>query len=375
MAVPAAFLDELRSRIPIRPIVERKVTLERSGRNWKGCCPFHVEKSPSFYVYDDHFHCFGCGAHGDVISYLAQAEKIPVKVAIKRLADDAGLSIPGAEDKAADLAEAIPATRTTRLDESSKNVTIFKDSGIEAILGTAAKVLVRNGQRLEAALLANGDTSLTHWNHDNWNGGQDTWRLHIAIAVDTYLELEHRDEVEKTIAKAIALPMTAVSDSDDIEVSLTTALEENPDWRRRTQEHLGGRGITNQGRVRSDNIASIEHKGLRFRSRPELFFYMAMGSTGLPFAPLPVVVIGGAQPRRIEPDFVIWSQGVTMLVEIDGDNFHSEKPVEAHARLKFLLDEGVFMERINSSECDTEVKARHAVARIVETIRKRKAAK
>jgi DNA primase len=51
-----------------------RVRLAKSGRNWKGLCPFHNEKSPSFYVYDDSFHCFGCGAHGDVFASLMRAE-------------------------------------------------------------------------------------------------------------------------------------------------------------------------------------------------------------------------------------------------------------------------------------------------------------
>ena len=74
MAIDAGFLDELRARTPITSVIGRRVKLTRSGRNWKGCCPFHGEKTPSFYVYDDHFHCFGCGVHGDVISFVMQSE-------------------------------------------------------------------------------------------------------------------------------------------------------------------------------------------------------------------------------------------------------------------------------------------------------------
>ncbi len=51
-------------------LVGRKVKLSRAGKSWKGCCPFHGEKSPSFYVYDDGYHCFGCGAHGDAIGFV-----------------------------------------------------------------------------------------------------------------------------------------------------------------------------------------------------------------------------------------------------------------------------------------------------------------
>ena len=73
MAFDPAFLDELRARTPIAAVIGRRTKLARSGRNWKACCPFHGEKTPSFYVYDDHFHCFGCGVHGDVISFVMQS--------------------------------------------------------------------------------------------------------------------------------------------------------------------------------------------------------------------------------------------------------------------------------------------------------------
>ena len=74
MALPAGFLDELRARTPLAAVVGRRVRLARSGRQWKGCCPFHGEKTPSFYVYEDgHYHCFGCGAHGDAIGFVMQS--------------------------------------------------------------------------------------------------------------------------------------------------------------------------------------------------------------------------------------------------------------------------------------------------------------
>src|SRR6185312_9346103 len=63
---------------------------------WKGCCPFHGEKSPSFYVYDDHFHCFGCGAHGDAITFWMQASGASFPEAVESLAAEAGLEVPKA---------------------------------------------------------------------------------------------------------------------------------------------------------------------------------------------------------------------------------------------------------------------------------------
>ncbi|HYZ64344.1 MAG TPA: CHC2 zinc finger domain-containing protein, partial [Acetobacteraceae bacterium] len=73
MALPAQFLEELRARTSMQALVGRRVRLAKSGRNWKGCCPFHEEKSPSFYVYEDHFHCFGCGEHGDAITFVMRS--------------------------------------------------------------------------------------------------------------------------------------------------------------------------------------------------------------------------------------------------------------------------------------------------------------
>ena len=101
MALPPAFLDELRARTPLAPLIGRKVRLLRNGRQWKGCCPFHNEKTPSFYVYDDHFHCFGCGAHGDAIAFLMRAEGASFPEAVERLAAEAGMEMPKPSAQAA----------------------------------------------------------------------------------------------------------------------------------------------------------------------------------------------------------------------------------------------------------------------------------
>ncbi|MBI0536833.1 DNA primase [Roseomonas sp. KE2513] len=94
MALPPSFLDELRARTPLAPLIGRRVRLTRNGRQWKGCCPFHNEKTPSFYVYDDHYHCFGCGQHGDAIGFTMQTEGLQFREAIERLAGEAGLEVP-----------------------------------------------------------------------------------------------------------------------------------------------------------------------------------------------------------------------------------------------------------------------------------------
>jgi DNA primase len=102
VALPANFLEELRARVPIASVVGRRVRLARSGKNWKGCCPFHGEKTPSFHVYEDGYHCFGCGAHGDVITFVMQGQGLTFIEAVKQLAAEAGMQVPQPTPEAAE---------------------------------------------------------------------------------------------------------------------------------------------------------------------------------------------------------------------------------------------------------------------------------
>jgi len=96
MAFPPGFLDELRSRVPLGDLVGRRVRLTRRGREQAGLCPFHNEKTPSFYVVEDKgfFHCFGCGAHGDAVGFLMRADNLDFIEAVERLAGEAGIAVP-----------------------------------------------------------------------------------------------------------------------------------------------------------------------------------------------------------------------------------------------------------------------------------------
>jgi DNA primase len=96
MAFPPGFLDELRSRVSLADLVGRRVRLTRRGREHSGLCPFHNEKTPSFYVVEDKgfFHCFGCGAHGDAIGFLMRADNLDFIEAVERLAGEAGIAVP-----------------------------------------------------------------------------------------------------------------------------------------------------------------------------------------------------------------------------------------------------------------------------------------
>ncbi len=96
MAFTPQFLDELRARLPVSGLVGRKVRLVRRGREHTGLCPFHNEKTPSFTVNDEKgfYHCFGCGAHGDVITFAMETEGLSFPEAIEKLAGEAGLQVP-----------------------------------------------------------------------------------------------------------------------------------------------------------------------------------------------------------------------------------------------------------------------------------------
>src|SRR3954452_5633258 len=102
MALPVNFLEELRARIPPASLIGRRMRLVRSGKQWKGCCPFHGEKTPSFYVYDDGYHCFGCGAHGDAISFVMQSQGLSFMEAVNQLAAEAGMEVPKLTPEAAE---------------------------------------------------------------------------------------------------------------------------------------------------------------------------------------------------------------------------------------------------------------------------------
>ena len=98
MNLSPEFLEELRSRITVSEVVGRRVQLQKHGREHKGLCPFHNEKSPSCTVVDDKnfYHCFGCGVHGDVITFVMETEGLAFPEAVERLAAQAGLEVPKA---------------------------------------------------------------------------------------------------------------------------------------------------------------------------------------------------------------------------------------------------------------------------------------
>ncbi|HTC27391.1 DNA primase [Dyella sp.] len=94
--IPDSFIDELLARVDIVDVIERRVPLKKAGREWTACCPFHNERTPSFYVSPakQFFHCFGCGAHGSAIKFLMDYERLEFPDAIEELAQAVGLKVP-----------------------------------------------------------------------------------------------------------------------------------------------------------------------------------------------------------------------------------------------------------------------------------------
>ncbi|MGJ8692988.1 MAG: DNA primase [Thalassotalea sp.] len=98
--IPRQFIDDLIARTDIVEIIDTRVSLKKAGKNYQACCPFHTEKSPSFTVSRDKqfYHCFGCGAHGNAISFLMEYERLEFVDCIDELASLHGMDVPKEEN-------------------------------------------------------------------------------------------------------------------------------------------------------------------------------------------------------------------------------------------------------------------------------------
>ena len=94
--IPEKFIDELLARVDIVDVIQERVPLKKSGRDWSARCPFHDERSPSFTVSPtkQFYHCFGCGAHGSAIGFLMNYDRLEFPDAVEELASRAGLKVP-----------------------------------------------------------------------------------------------------------------------------------------------------------------------------------------------------------------------------------------------------------------------------------------
>jgi DNA primase len=150
MAFTPQFLDEIRARVALSDVIGRRARLIKRGREHTALCPFHNEKTPSFTVSDEKgfFHCFGCGAHGDVIGFVMRDEGLSFPEAVERLAGEAGLEVPkeAPEDRARAEAQL---TLYGVLEEAAK----YFESELRADSGAGARAYLK-GRGLTAETIA-----------------------------------------------------------------------------------------------------------------------------------------------------------------------------------------------------------------------------
>ncbi len=190
--------------------------------------------------------------------------------------------------------------------------------------------------------------------YDNWDGGIWTWLIRVPLLPRDWAKFSGKKErtaVENKLAELA--DAIVVSEAHRFIVKLAAIASSSIT------------GVTNQGRAHSANLAAIEHEGLLFRSDPEVLLFIALRNTGLPVMPLPVVISNGKQFKRIEPDFVVIKQGMTFVIELDGDFWHKESPSSAHNRLLHLESEGVRVIRISAKNCNSADSANNAVKQIL----------
>lgn len=246
----------------------------------------------------------------------------------------------------------------------------------EAILGTLARLFAQDGAAREVAVLTYSAPEVVETGYDNWNGGQTSYTLYLHVPLQLYPQLQDgMGLLQQTICDKAQLFLGQFEHDHLTQVKIVPAVVEDPQWREKAASWLAGNKISNQGRVRSNNVAPLAVDGLLFRSQAEIHLYRALKSNSVSFAPLPVFVRGGESYKRLEPDFFIMHAGIALVVEVDGDTVHLETPAEAHARTQMLQHEGTHVERIPSSECDSPEKAKLAAERILKVISKLRAAR
>ncbi|HVH49212.1 MAG TPA: DNA primase [Sphingomicrobium sp.] len=148
MTLSPAWLDELRARTLLSAVIAPSVKLIKAGREWKACCPFHNEKTPSFTVNDDKgfYHCFGCGAHGDAIRFLTDNRGLAFMDAVKELAGKAGMEVPAPDPRAQERAQ-----KTASLTDIMASVQRWYAEQLQGVGGAEARDYLK-GRGIDPAL-------------------------------------------------------------------------------------------------------------------------------------------------------------------------------------------------------------------------------
>lgn len=242
----------------------------------------------------------------------------------------------------------------------------------EDLIASAVEALKVRGDARAIAVLVTGKCTMQVWDSDY---GIDSWRLFISLPVHLFYAIsdDERKSTEGSIEEVMH-PFFSSTPRDSLESVVLSPLvvEAQDGWREEALRFVKGEGVTNQGRVRSDNIASKQHQGLLFRSKAEITLFSALTRAKLAVAPLPVFVRIGKAYNRLEPDFVVVFKGLTFVVEVDGDTYHRELPAEADKRLVPLTYEGVEVRRIRAADLESDESADQVVRDLIDFMTKRK---
>lgn len=160
MAIPAHYIQELLQRNNVYDVISSHVQLKRHGRIYKGLCPFHSEKTPSFTVYPDtqSYYCFGCGAGGDIISFTKEINGLTYVEAVKALAQQSGMPLPDEDDKLSRL--------KSRIYEMNKIAARYFHANLNSEKGKNARIYLRQRQLSDKTIVNFGLGYAT----DDWQG-------------------------------------------------------------------------------------------------------------------------------------------------------------------------------------------------------------
>ena len=185
-------------------------------------------------------------------------------------------------------------------------MTSFFFTDPESTLGMLARLFAADGAAKEVAVLAHSSPELVEIDYDNWNGRTTYYTLLLHIPINLYPQIESSiKDLQESIEEKAKIFLEGIQNDILSKVKIIPAVVDDLKWREKAAAWLSGSKISNQGRVRSNNVAPSSVDGLLFRSQPEMHLYKALKSSDVSFAPLPVFVRGGENYSRIEPDFVI----------------------------------------------------------------------
>jgi DNA primase len=148
-----SFLEELKARASIVQVIQERLPLRRAGVGYKGLCPFHGEKTPSFSVNDDkgYFHCFGCGVSGDAIKFVELYDKLSFPDAVRQLAGRVGLTVPEPEESKEDADNQREREALLKIHEVA--AAFFREQLDTRVAASARRVLEGRGLSAETIVL------------------------------------------------------------------------------------------------------------------------------------------------------------------------------------------------------------------------------